>query len=388
MPDFTGLWIYLGNFTGIPISTSSYPTTAQAESLQGFVSSAFQNPPYATTNTDLALTEVTWTANSSNRAIVNNASGETSVGTYDLGGGTVSSEMNYTANYRVEFILSDGSIIEDGVSVVQYEDGSLFIRPSSTLGTDLLQLPSAISGVRIVDHVPTSAGETGFAAFVGPRTFEGTDGEVPPVVCFTRGTLILTGDGEVPVEELRVGMLIQTLDHGLQPIRWIGSRRLAENDLRLRPHLRPVRIGAGTLGNRQPTTDLVVSPQHRLLVSSDIANRMTGRRDALIAAKHLVGAAGITVVQAPHPVEYWHFLCDRHEVIWANGTGSETLFTGPMALMSISQEARAEILEIFPELRSGTPPQPARQILDGRLGRSLTRRHLKNARAFVAEVIE
>lgn len=386
MPEFTGLWIYLGSFSGIPTSTTSYPTTAQAESLEGFVSSAFQNPPYPSDNSDLRTAEVTWTVDNSNRAIVNNATGQTSVGTYDLGSGPVSSPMNYTANYRVEIILADGTVIADGMSIVQYTNGDMFVRPSSTLGTDILQLPSAISGIRIVDHVPTSGGQTGFAAFVGPRTFEGAEGETPPIVCFARGTLILTAEGDLPVEDLAAGMLVATSDDGMQPIHWIGRRRLARAHLLAHPQLRPVRIRAGALGQGLPIRDLVVSPQHRVIVRSDIARRMTGNREILVAAKHLVGSPGIEIDEAADGVEYWHFLFDRHQIVRANGAEAESLFTGPMALLAVDEDARAEILAIMPELSEldhDRTPEPARALISGRHARRLAARHMKNARAYV-----
>lgn len=387
MPEFTGLWLYLGRYTGIPVSSSGFPTVAQAESLEGFVSSGFQNPPYPATNTELRAVDVTWTVNNSNQAIVNNAPGQTSVGTYDIGAGTVSSPMNYTANYRVEIILADGTTIPDGISIVQYANGDLFMRPSATLGTDILELPSAISGIRIVDHVPTSSGLTGFGSFSGPRTFQGPDGETPPIVCFARGTLILTAEGEVPIEELTVGTSVATADDGFQPIRWIGSRRLSAAELLASPKLRPVRIGAGALGAGLPERDLVVSPQHRVLVRSDIVLRMTDKTEALVAAKHLVGSPGIEVMAADDGIEYWHFLCDRHHIVTSNGAECESLYTGPMALRAVDEQARAEILTIMPELAEldhDRLPKPARLLMNGRPARRLAVRHIRNRRAYVA----
>ncbi len=44
------------------------------------------------------------------------------------------------------------------------------------------------------------------------------------VPCFVAGTLIRTPDGDVPIESLRPGDLVLTLDDGPQPLRWVGSR--------------------------------------------------------------------------------------------------------------------------------------------------------------------
>jgi hypothetical protein len=41
---------------------------------------------------------------------------------------------------------------------------------------------------------------------------------------------------------------------------------------------------------------------------------------------------------------------DRHEIIEANGVLSESFYPGPVALTGVCQDARQELLEIFPEL--------------------------------------
>ena len=78
----------------------------------------------------------------------------------------------------------------------------------------------------------------------------------PP--CFTPGTHILTPLGEVPIEALKVGDTVLTLDRGPQPIRWIGRTEVAG-----RGRFAPVVIAKGTFGNDQA---LAVSQQHRLLL--------------------------------------------------------------------------------------------------------------------------
>lgn len=45
--------------------------------------------------------------------------------------------------------------------------------------------------------------------------------------CFAAGTLIATPGGDRPVEGLLPGDSVTTLDHGPQPLRWIGARRVA-----------------------------------------------------------------------------------------------------------------------------------------------------------------
>lgn len=203
-------------------------------------------------------------------------------------------------------------------------------------------------------------------------------------ICFCAGTEIDTAQGPRAIETLVAGDLIRTLDHGLQPLRWIGSRTLDPAALTVAPHMLPVRIERDALGRGLPAQDLLVSPQHRLLMRSRIAERVSGAREVLIAAKHLVGLPGIEVLAAPGPVQYLHLLFDRHEVVFANGAEAESLYTGTQALRSLTRAARAEVLALFPELRAGLPVAPAaRPFTDGRTGRKLSARHAKNGQPLV-----
>lgn len=208
----------------------------------------------------------------------------------------------------------------------------------------------------------------------------------PPNVCFANGTLIETDRGPVAVEELRAGDLVVTRDAGLQPIRWIGSKKLGRAVLEGNPGLRPIRIRAGALGGDTPTQDLLVSPQHRVLVRSKTAQRMFGASEVLVGAKQLLMLDGIDVADDLPEVEYFHFLFDDHQVVISNGAETESLYTGPQALRSVGPAALEEIFAIFPELRDRDPaerPQGARMLLSGRQGRRLAHRHAQHAKPLV-----
>lgn len=202
-------------------------------------------------------------------------------------------------------------------------------------------------------------------------------------VCFTRGTLIETDAGERPVETLRKGDLVRTLHGGLQPIRWIGHRRLTSAELAKQPKLRPILICKDALGSGVPATDLIVSPQHRMLVSSTIVHRVFGENVVLVSAKQLLPLDGVSVVEDDHPVEYWHFLCDDHQIVTANGAMAETLLLGQEALKTLSGDALDEIRTIFPELDLQDTAIPAATIARGPRCRQMVARHLKNRKALV-----
>lgn len=169
--------------------------------------------------------------------------------------------------------------------------------------------------------------------------------------CFTAGTLIRVPGGTVPVEELKAGDLVETMDHGPQVLRWIGRQEVVG-----RGDLAPVTIAAGVLGNDR---DLAVSPEHRMLLTGWLAELHFGEDEVLVAAKHLVGMPGIGR-QEQAEVSYLHLLFDRHEIVFAEGAPSESLHPSGW-LIAQDHALRAEIAAVFPDLlnRLEGPPVPA-----------------------------
>ncbi len=197
--------------------------------------------------------------------------------------------------------------------------------------------------------------------------------------CFNRGTLIETKSGPCPIEDLRVGDMVRTRNGAFRPIRWIGRRAFSSAELRANPKLRPIRICKGALGQGHPKRDLWVSRQHRMLVSSVIAERMFGEPEVLLPAIRLIGCPGVSIDEDIESVEYFHLLLDSHEILFAEGAPSESLLTGPEALRSLGPEALEEIRTIFPDLaRRAYDTKPARFIPPGRSQKRLVARHLRN----------
>lgn len=174
--------------------------------------------------------------------------------------------------------------------------------------------------------------------------------------CFVNGTRIETPKGMVAVEELKVGDKVRTKGNGMQNIQWIGSKKLSAFDLQCNEKLSPVRITAGALGNGLPRTDLLVSRQHRMYVRSDIAKRMFGETEVLVAAIALTKLPGIYVDFSVSNVEYFHIAFNNHEVIFAEGAPAESLYFGPDALQTLSKDAVEEIYTLFPHIKESILP--------------------------------
>ncbi len=169
------------------------------------------------------------------------------------------------------------------------------------------------------------------------------------IICFTPGTRIATRRGEVPVQQLKTGDMVVTRDNGTQPVRWVGRRNLSPADLMKMPAYFPIMIRAGALGKNTPLRDMMVSPNHRMLIASELAEVMFGEREVLVAAKHLTGIDGVEVMQMPR-VSYIHVMFDSHEVVLADGCWAESFQPGDLSMAGIKNEQRREILDLFPEL--------------------------------------
>ncbi len=171
------------------------------------------------------------------------------------------------------------------------------------------------------------------------------------VPCFVAGTLIQTDTNKRPIEDLKPGDLVQTQNHGLQPIRWIGSRKLNAVELALNPNLLPICVCAGALGKNIPSRDLLVSPQHRMLISGWQEELLFGEQYVLAAAKHLVNGDTIYQHQTTE-VEYFHMLFDQHEIVMAEDAPSESFHPGDYLIDKMAKDTRDEIFEIFPEIQT------------------------------------
>lgn len=167
-----------------------------------------------------------------------------------------------------------------------------------------------------------------------------TQYDLPPVPCFVAGTMIFTAQGARSVEELRPGDMLLTRDSGMRPVRWVGQITVDGTG-----RFAPIRFMPEVHGN---TRALLVSPNHRMLVTGWKAEMYFGERELLVPAKTLVN--GDTICATPcERVTYVHILMDRHEVIFAEGAATESLHPGDY-LMSGASDTKAEILSLFPEL--------------------------------------
>jgi hypothetical protein len=115
------------------------------------------------------------------------------------------------------------------------------------------------------------------------------------------------------VETLAIGDLVLTVEGEARPIRWMGRQTVST---RFADPLRvlPIRIQAHALGENIPARDLLLSPDHAILVQG-----------VLVQAGALVNGVTITrEARVPERFTYHHVELADHSLILAENTPAET----------------------------------------------------------------
>lgn len=245
---------------------------------------------------------------------------------FSINGGAAQT-MDGGAVYDATITYVDGTTATITAVVFQDIAGNHYLAPEMSANTDQAALDAGPIRSLTLDSVITNN------IVVGADRVASTY-----AVCFTLGTAIATPQGDVLIDDLRVGDLITTMDNGPQPICWIGKNHLDKHALLAKPLLRPILIRKEILGARR---DLLVSPQHGMLLG----------RDNLVRAKHLVSApkSHVRIARGKESVTYVHLMFEAHQIIFAEGVPSESFFPGPIAQRMIDPVALNELQALFPD---------------------------------------
>ena len=150
----------------------------------------------------------------------------------------------------------------------------------------------------------------------GPSSFlvtaDGNKTEIE-LLCYLRGTRILTPAGEVAVEDLGLGDAVVTRFGGYQKIKWVGRQSYGSRFIRNNRDQIPVRIAAGALADGLPKRDLFVSPGHSMLLGG-----------TLVLARDLVNGVTIKQDELSDEVHYYQLELDGHDCVLAEGSWSES----------------------------------------------------------------
>lgn len=176
---------------------------------------------------------------------------------------------------------------------------------------------------------------------VGERDF--TTDPAPIIICFGRGTQIETIDGPKAIETLKPGDLVLTYDTSISAVKWIGSSTVSAYDLATWQSLRPIRVARDAFGKGRPAKETLLSPNHRVLLHGWRAELLFGEAEVIVPIKALVDGKTVTLADDVAEVEYFHLLLEQHEIVFANGMLSESLFLGDQALLALSDDAKTDL---------------------------------------------
>ncbi|MEL6452757.1 MAG: Hint domain-containing protein [Pseudomonadota bacterium] len=118
-----------------------------------------------------------------------------------------------------------------------------------------------------------------------------TGGRMPPLrtqiahTGLVAGTLVLTADGEMPIEYLTPGDRIITRNAGLVPLGAMDSIRITAE---------AVKIAAGSLGDTKPTHHVMLPAAQLVLVRDWRAKALRGAAQAVMPAGCLIDGEFIT----------------------------------------------------------------------------------------------
>lgn len=312
---------YLGNLPSIQSDPNSLLTT------------------FGSSSDILGSAATTIDAEYSDSYLNDNTPGETM--TYDVGAGSVTNLMEIAHTYAATIVLVDDTVIDFQMVVVQATDGETFALHARDSELDQLETTQ----IRSVTFDAVNANDIQVGAWWHSES-------IAPA-CFCRGTRIMTPAGERLVETLSVGDMVTTLQHGPQPLLWVGVQRIDFAQCAVK-HM-PIEFKPGSLGADLPRRTLAVSPQHRFLVAADGGL-------ALGPAKGFIQLPKVRQRKSTKRCDYYALLLPRHEVIFAEGVQVESFLPGSIGLSQFSKLERLRIQKVLwggtPDRRQITPALP------------------------------
>jgi uncharacterized protein len=186
----------------------------------------------------------------------------------------------------------------------------------STIGATLNVFANGTSHtIPLIGNFTTVVGEPGKSVNVNYLSdgIGGTDIFLTDAACFRAGTLILTPNGDVPIEALAIGEAVLTHDDTAKPIKWIGRRSYNGRFIAGNRNALPIRIATNAIADGVPHHDLDVSPKHAMLIDG-----------MLVPAELLVNGVSIWQLDQVDELEYFHIELEAHDAILAEGAPSET----------------------------------------------------------------
>ncbi|MEM1275487.1 MAG: Hint domain-containing protein [Pseudomonadota bacterium] len=249
-------------------------------------------------------------------------------------------------------MLPDGSNSDQATPVIANDAGDVFNPESVPRGEDLeaalsietfgasAEFPLGYQSIRLPDGAEIALAPGTLRLDDPLDVIRQTLSQGVTGLC--EGTRVKTPKGEIPVESLSEGDLVETKDHGPCQIRWIARQTFCGRGI-----LAPIEIAPETLG---PHGALRLMPEQRVLITDWRADLLFGEPEVLVPARYLLNGTTIRTAESAEMAAY-QILLDRHDLIFANGIATESFLPSAHSLMVLSDPARSELLERHPDLR-------------------------------------
>uniref|UniRef100_UPI003F9C21F4 Hint domain-containing protein n=1 Tax=Rhodoblastus sp. TaxID=1962975 RepID=UPI003F9C21F4 len=273
----------------------------------------------------------------------------------DITGATVTISSGYLAGDALSFspqngitatVSGDQLTLTGNASVADYQTALDSVGYSSTAADPTAADPTA-GGTDVSRTIQWQVND-GFSSSNLSNIATST---IDDTACYLEGTRILTENGEVAVEDLRIGDPVVTASGAPRPIVWIGTRAYSARFAGNNPDLLPIRFRAASLAEGVPARDLLVSPKHAMFLDG-----------VLIPAEHLVNGATIVQEKPEDDFHYFHIELESHDVLIAEGALSESFVDDDSR--SMFQNAH-EYKKLYPEARRKEPVYCAPRVGDG-----------------------
>ena len=198
---------------------------------------------------------------------------------------------------------------------------------------------------------------------IGQGNGNGNAGHGGQAGCFFPGTRIETSDGEINIEDLRIGDNVLTASGEAKPIKFIGRCKVSR-----RRKNGPVKISRFAIDGKAPHSDLYISAEHAIYVDG-----------IMIPAGNLVN--GVTIIADDRPellsLTVFNIELDRHEAILAEGLAVETFRLDNQLTHAFWFDNADEYVRLYGS--PGEPPAPFAPILRYRSSRQELASHMRSA---------
>ena len=123
------------------------------------------------------------------------------------------------------------------------------------------------------------------------------------------GTIVLTLDGEIPVEHLNAGDRVITRDTGIATLRAVHMREVT---------FTPYKISADRLGEGRPVADTFVGADQHILVRGLLAKALYDTDSAMVPVSRLADGEYIAKCEE-QTLRIYKLEFDTAHVVYANG---------------------------------------------------------------------